>query len=115
VKGYVVDATCGGCMFKWMTSIAQKKENLKDKSTYSAKWTSHVISDYAYGGSVNSFENLTKGLEYCSEYPLWTPPYTTKYAADCKNSPIPVKGKLPPPIVVTGFAVGGEKDTFSLQ
>ncbi len=114
VTRYTSGAPCGGCIFKWMTSIAQSTEHLHDGSTYSATWTYRKISGYAFKGSYPSgLVSLTRAITDCSEYPLWVPPYGKPYNADCKNSPSGLTG-VAQSITVNNYAPTGETDSINL-
>ena len=108
-------APCGGSIFKWMTSIAQKHEHLEDGSTYSATWSDRSISGAALNGD-SSIElvPITPAITDCSEYPLWIPPYGQPYNADCKNTPAGLKG-LAQSITVKSYSATGETDTITLN
>ncbi len=113
VPGYIASATCGGCMFKWMTSIAQPKGNtLSDGSYYGAVWFKREISGYALKESYTAGSPLirtTKNLVNCSEYPLWHPPYSSDYQADCTNMPSGLKGAAQT-VLVKDYFPDGEWD-----
>ncbi len=113
VPGYEVAANCGGCMFKWMTSIAQSGPNdLSDGSDYGAAWFERKISGYALGLSYTAGDpliKLTEKLANCSEYPLWHPPYGTDHQADCTNTPAGLKG-LAQTVKVKDYGPDGELD-----
>lgn len=114
---YRSQAPCGNCSFKWMTSIAQKKENLADGSTFTATWSQREITDYAFGGTNATgahMVSITPGITDCSEYPLWHSPYGTPYNADCKNTPSSLKG-LSQTVKVTSYTPGGEADSISAK
>jgi hypothetical protein len=108
-------APCGGCIFKWMTSIAQKHQNLQDASTYSATWSDRSISGAALNGD-SSIEPvpITPAITDCSEYPLWIPPYGQPYNADCKDTPAGLNG-LAQSITVKNYSATGETDTITLN
>jgi hypothetical protein len=113
VPGYEVAANCGGCIFKWMTSIAQSGPNdLSDGSDYGAAWFEREISNYALGESSTAggrLIKLTAKLANCSEYPLWHPPYGTDHQADCTNTPDGLKG-LAQIVKVKDYGPDGELD-----
>ena len=114
---YASKAQCANCMFKWMTSIGQKKENLASGSTFTATWSSRQITDWAFGGKDANGQKmvaLAPGITDCSEYPLWHSPYGKPYNADCKNSPSALKG-LSQTVKVTGYTSGGETDSIALK
>jgi hypothetical protein len=112
---YVSEIPCGGCVFKWMTSIGQTHtENLHDGSKFTATWSDRVISPLAIGGSpFDPPVPLTKPLTKCTEYPIWQPPYAKPYHGDCKNSPADLSG-VAASIKVTDFSLGGETDSIKL-
>jgi hypothetical protein len=118
VPGYIPQVTCAGCIFKWMTSIAQTTQNLTDGAVYGAAWSKRMISGYALnkgpddGGEMIP---LSEEITDCSEYPLWNPPYNTKdYAADCKDSPSGLEGTANA-IHVMDFDTKGEWDIIDLK
>jgi hypothetical protein len=114
---YASKAQCGGCIFKWMTSIGQKpKDNLTDGATFKAAWYERQITRFAYGDIYPKGQELaplTGGLALCSEYPLWKPPYGKPYNADCKNSPTGLKG-IAQSVNVTSYEPTEETDMISL-
>jgi hypothetical protein len=115
---YASKAPCGGCIFKWMTSIGQKpKENLTDGASFNATWSDREITKFAYGDTGAEGQKLallTADLTLCSEYPLWKPPYGPPYFADCKNTPSGLKG-IAQSVNVTNYSTTGETDTISLK
>ena len=113
-KLYRGEAPCDSCIFKWMTSIAQKKQNLKDGSTNTATWSQRQISVYAIGKNTGALTSLTPDLTDCTEYPLWNPPYSNDYKADCKNTPSGLEG-VANTIGVTGYSSVGETDTITAK
>lgn len=118
VPGYIASATCADCMFKWMTSIAQTKGNtLADGSYYSAVWFKREISGYALNESYDDGGTLTtlrEGITDCSEYPLWHPPYSQKYQADCTDSPSGLKGTART-VQVKNYVAEGEWDIITAK
>jgi len=115
VTRYTSGAPCSGCIFKWMTSIAQSTEDLDDGSTYSATWTYRKISGYAFkGGYPSGLVSLQPQITDCSEYPLWIPPYGKPYNADCKNTPTGLKG-VAQSNTVQNYSATGETDTINLK
>jgi hypothetical protein len=111
VSGWLPRVPCENCAFKWMTSIAQKKENLTDKSWYAAAWSSHYIYKDGMGGTSTPIP--TDEL-YCSEYPLWESAYPSKHAQDCRNSPAGLKG-VQQSVSVTKFSPQFEVDLIDLK
>jgi len=114
---------CGGCVFKWMTSIGQKntdgyKEDLTDGSYYSATWENRGIAPWAVPGATGKGGQvlpvpMTTNLTHCAEYPTWTAYNASSIKSDCKNSPAGLTG-LSSVISVTNYSVTGETDTISL-
>ncbi len=119
VAGWVANVTCGGCIFKWMTSIAQSKGNtLTDGSYFGAVWYKREISGYALGepflAGSGELKTITAQITDCSEYPLWRPPYSTNYQADCKNSPSGLTG-IAKTVEVKDYVPGGEWDIIAAK
>jgi hypothetical protein len=118
VPGYVADTTCGGCIFKWMTSIAQKTQNLSDGAVFGAAWFLRGVSGYAWGKSELNYgavvTPLTADITDCSEYPLWHTPYPAKLGTDCTNTPNGLSG-LAQSIHVRNYKVKGEWDIIDLN
>lgn len=118
VPGYIAETTCGGCIFKWMTSIAQSDQNLSDGHAFGAAWLNRGIAGYAWGK--NSSHNnggvypLTADITDCSEYPLWHTPYPARLNTDCTNTPSGLKG-LAQSVQVRDFDTKGEWDIIDLK
>lgn len=111
VSGYLPRVSCENCAFKWMTSIAQKKENLTDKSWYGAAWGGHLLQKV--GMSESSAEVPPSELN-CTEYPLWESAYPSNHAQDCRNTPAGLKG-VAPSVGVTDYHSQYETDVISLK
>jgi hypothetical protein len=115
---YFASTSCANCIFKWMTSIAQGKNNsLTDGSYYGAAWFDREISGYALKDGYapgSALVPLTEGITDCSEYPLWHPPYSTAYQADCKNSPAGLKGAAQT-VQVRDYSPEGEWDIIEAK
>jgi hypothetical protein len=114
---WTAETYCKDCIFKWMTSIAQSKENLTDKSYYGATWSNRQISGFAthekwpQGGETVP---LTAAITDCSEYPLWHTPYPTKYNTDCTTTPAGLKGTTQS-VKVWKYSPEEEFDTIDLK
>lgn len=111
VSGYVPRVPCENCAFKWMTSIAQSKENLHDKSWYAAGWYAHRVGEWE-DGSISY--GIPAATLYCTEYPLWEASYPSAHAQDCKNSPLGLKGAQQS-VSVTNFSSQKEIDLIDLK
>ncbi len=111
VSGWLPRVSCANCAFKWMTSIAQKKENLTDGSSYAAAWAGHFI--YKWGMESTASE-VPAGDLYCTEYPLWESAYPTKHAQDCRKSPTGLKG-VQQSIAVPQYSSQFETDVINLK
>ena len=113
--GYTVDTSCPGCIFKWMTSIAQPPPGrYTDGSTFSATWSNREISCaliQTCGDGPEGPVPLTDDITDCSEYPLWTT-YSDS-SQDCMNTPSSVTG-VAASVQVSGYSATGETDSISL-
>ncbi len=58
--------------------------------------------------------SLQPQITDCSEYPLWIPPYSKPYNADCKNTPTGLKG-VAQSNTVQNYSATGETDTINLK
>ena len=114
---YWPQVPCGGCIFKWMTSIAQETESLQDGSHFSASWSQRGIAPWAYGKTTWTDPqppiSMNSALTRCSEYPLWTTYSSKTVEADCENTPKSIKG-IAASVQASGYSVTGEKDTITL-
>ena len=114
-KNYWTETRCGGCLFKYMTSIGQKKPgDYKDGSSYHATWSSRYIACFALtcddrGDPVA----VTSAILDCSEYPLWYDKVYQHGNRDCTNTPKGTKG-LGRSVEVSHHQATGETDTISL-
>jgi hypothetical protein len=120
VPAYWPQAPCGGCIFKWMTAIAQSPQNLDDGSNYTATWSDRSIAQWAFGPDykgpiVAGYPYpMTKDLTRCSEYPLWSDYNPLSVISDCGNTPVglsPDNGR----VHVTDYSVIRETDTINLK
>ena len=111
VPGWVPRVPCENCAFKWMTSIAQKKENLTDKSWYAAAWGTHRIVDW---GASRTFSNVPSADLYCTEYPLWHTAYPSNHAEDCLNTPKGLTG-IQQSVSVSDYSSERETDLIDLK
>lgn len=117
---YWPSATCGGCIFKWVTGIGQKTENLNDKATYTATWSKRGIAPWATdpGDLLYTAENdppvpMTAKLTLCTEFPLWRGTYNAITSKeDCSDTP-GVTG-IESDVRVTKFTETGEEDSIGL-
>lgn len=115
-NGYNVDTSCPGCIFKYMTSIAQPPPGrYKDGSSFSATWSDREITcsllQTCGEDGANVLVPLTDDIVDCSEYPLWT--IYSDSAQDCMNTPLVLAG-LGLSVFVTGYSATGETDSISL-
>lgn len=119
---YWPQVPCGGCVFKWMTSVAQKQEDLLDGSTFSATWSNRQIAPWAvHPGDVNTPTKgnpvpMTEDLTLCSEYPLWHGTYSGKTVLeDCADTPREGLTGVETVVRASGYSVSGERDGFVLH
>jgi hypothetical protein len=113
---YASEVPCGGCVFKFMTSIGQTQKGVDytDRSTYAATWSSKEIACAAtVCDGIHAAVPIPASLTLCSEYPLWKKPYDPA-ARDCTNIPPGLSG-LPLSVSVAGFSDTGEADSISLN
>ena len=111
VAGWLPIVPCGGCMFKWMTSIGQKpKENLTDGSNFGTAWSQRSITGWP--GS-RELVPLNKADTFCTEYPLWHDSYPAKHTTDCQDTPSGLAG-IQRSVQVGDYSPGGEKDAIDL-
>lgn len=114
-NGYTVDTSCPGCIFKFMTLIAQPPPGrYTDGSSFSATWSNRVISCsliQTCGDGGDAPVPLTDDIVDCSEYPLWTTYSDSSH--DCSNMP-PVITGVSSSVLVTGYSATGETDSISL-
>lgn len=117
VTFYWPQVPCKGCIFKWMTSIAQETEDLRDGAHFTATWAHREIDPDALeetgpepGSSVPMVESITR----CSEYPLWNGYGEKTVESDCANTPKTAKG-LAATVQVKNYTVTGEIDTITLK
>jgi hypothetical protein len=108
------EVRCGGCIFKFMTSIAQSKPgDYHDGASFSAKWSSKYISCFATTcDKAGDDVFVTADITDCSEFPLWTKPYVDS-SRDCKNTPAAATG-LASSVQVSGYSPKSETDKISL-
>jgi hypothetical protein len=117
---YWPEVPCGGCIFKWITTIGQDQQNLTDGSIFSATWSNRKIAPWAtdpgdvtlpaYGNPVAMTEKLT----LCTEYPLWRGTYDeTTATEDCSDTPKNITGNAGD-VKVANYAVDGELDSITL-
>ncbi len=90
---YFSETPCGGCVFKFMTSIGQSKADYTDGSSYAATWSNKEIACAATAcDGKHSVVPLPAKLTYCSEYPLWHGRYGPPYNGDCSDTPSGISG-----------------------
>lgn len=112
---YWAETRCGGCIFKYMTSIAQKKPgDYHDGSTYQATWANRYIACYALkcdkrGDPVA----VTAAILDCSEYPTWYDNVYEHGQRDCTATPKATKG-LSLSVQSSGYSALGESVSISL-
>jgi len=111
VAGWLPRVPCENCAFKWMTSIAQKHENLADKSWYAASWSSRRILDWP---TADKYVNLPAAETYCTEYPLWHASYPENHAEDCLDTPAGLTGAKQS-VAVSRYSGDGEVDLIDLK
>lgn len=113
---YNSEVPCGGCIFKYMSSIAQLPPgNYTDKSRYSVTWFQRTVSCWETQSCPQNSEPLiplTSKLVYCTEYPMWGATYNHGNR-DCTNTPKSLKG-VEKSVGVSGYSPTGETDAISL-
>jgi hypothetical protein len=124
VKGVRQSATfywpqvpCEGCIFKWMTSIAQETEDLADGAHFTATWKNREIDPDALGEAdpePGASVPMEKSITRCSEYPLWDGYSGDTVTSDCANTPKTATG-LAATVQVKNYTVSGETDTITLN
>lgn len=117
---YWPQAPCGGCIFKWMTTIAQEQENLTDGALFSATWSNRMIAPWATDPGdakqpINGYPvPMTEKLTLCTEYPLWRGTYDAETATeDCSDTPKTITGNAGD-VKVANYTVDGELDSITL-
>jgi hypothetical protein len=115
-KLYGSEAPCGGCIFKWMTSIGQKPPgHYHDGATFTATWSHRAIICTAVNPQCQNVTQpapLTAALIDCTEYPYWAATYQFG-TRDCSNTPTGAS-KLELSVGVRAYAPTGEIDAISL-
>jgi len=123
---YVESVSCGGCVFKRMTTIAQSdpanpppadQENLQSGSSFTSSWSGTFISCWAnqscsdpYNYGVVPWDaSITGG---CTEYPYWTGSFIPGQD-ECTATPSSVTG-VSASVQVTNFTFDGESTSISL-
>jgi hypothetical protein len=112
------EAACGGCVFKWMTSIGQKvgHPNYSDGARFTATWRDREISCWVHGckgaSATTGTISLASGFVFCSEYPLWYGTYEFG-DRDCTDTPTGQIG-LAQSVSVNHYLPTGEEDRISL-
>ena len=113
---YNSEVPCGGCIFKYMSSIAQPAPgNYTDTSRYTVQWFKRSVSCWETQSCPANSEPLialTADLVDCSEYPMWGAVYNHGNR-DCKNTPKTLKG-IEKSVGVSGYSPTGEIDAISL-
>jgi hypothetical protein len=114
---YWPEVPCDGCIFKWMTSIAQETEDFTDGAHFTAQWAHREIAPAALGETgpdpgtpVLMEESITR----CSEYPLWNGYGEKTVESDCANTPKTATG-LAASVQVNHYTVTGEIDVITLK
>ena len=110
----VGNTPCGGCVFKWMTTIGQKvgHPDYRDGATYSATWSDRYIDYWVGSGDSFPLVPLKSNMVFCSEYPLWYGTYDFG-KRDCTDTP-PNQNGTAQSVEVTGYSPEGEADAISL-
>ena len=114
---WFAETPCKGCIFKFMSSIAQKKPvDYEDKSTYTVSWAERSISCWINASCTHNDPNkliaLTAAMVDCSEYPVWGGTYQHG-TRDCTNTPSGLSG-VQQSVGVSNYSPTAETDAISL-